>query len=215
MNFDYVAPFYCWLEWGAFGTALQRRRTALLESLPICRKVLLLGEGDGRHLVRFLKRFPDAEVHVVEKSRQMIRLARQRMRRHGLGQCNVRFFHRDVLRDGLPADSYDLISTHFVLDMLTKQELLWLLALIRRNAPNCLWVISEFQPLARPAAAHVASRLALWVMYRFFVLTAKSRIRSLQDHRRAFSTAGLALQRQEAAWGGFLVSELWGPEART
>ena len=73
MNFNAVAGHYRRLEYLAFGSHLERCRTALLPALdPSPRHALLIGEGDGRFLERFTRDYPDTQVDVIESSARMI-----------------------------------------------------------------------------------------------------------------------------------------------
>src|SRR5579883_1010405 len=66
MNCDAIAPWYRWLEYGAFGRALERTRFHYLAELKPSRKALMLGEGDGRFLAAFSQRFPETEIHYCD-----------------------------------------------------------------------------------------------------------------------------------------------------
>ena len=68
MNFDRIAPWYRSLEWIVFGDKLQRCRIASLAEIGAPRRVLIVGEGDGRFLAEFLRVHPDAEVDCLDAS---------------------------------------------------------------------------------------------------------------------------------------------------
>ena len=157
MNFDWVAPHYRWLERLAFGRALEECRAALLPSAAGCSRALCIGDGDGRFTEVLLNARPHLGVDVVERSRSMIRLARRR--------SNATFFHANALTF-TPDDRYDLVVTHFVLDTLTEAQVEALVRRVRKSAPGGLWLLSEFQPVG------LASRFLIWLMYRFFWITA-------------------------------------------
>lgn len=60
MSFDRIARYYQTLESIAAGSQMQRARLALLEHIPVPRRVLLAAEGHGRFLLECVRRFPDA-----------------------------------------------------------------------------------------------------------------------------------------------------------
>jgi hypothetical protein len=66
-----------------------------------------------------------------------------------------------------------------------------------------LWLVSEFQ------AGGPTSRFLIWLMYRFFRITAGLRVQSIPDYRAIFTASGFTLQKSWTKWNGFLVSELW------
>ncbi len=50
VNCDRIARWYRWIEYAGFGRALERRREAFLDDVSDARRVLALGDGDGRAL---------------------------------------------------------------------------------------------------------------------------------------------------------------------
>ena len=54
VNCDPLARWYRWLEYAAMGRALERRRFEFLPGMAQARRVLILGEGDGRFLTRVI-----------------------------------------------------------------------------------------------------------------------------------------------------------------
>src|ERR1019366_5450931 len=54
VNCDRIAGCYRWLEYAGFGRALEHRREAFLSEVAEARRVLVLGDGDGRALAALL-----------------------------------------------------------------------------------------------------------------------------------------------------------------
>ena len=94
MNCDPIARWYRFFEYGAFGRALERRRFAFLAETANSKRVLMLGEGDGRFLEAFLQSNREATVDYVDASEQMLSLAK---RRAGIHAGRVEFHHADAL----------------------------------------------------------------------------------------------------------------------
>jgi SAM-dependent methyltransferase len=76
MNADRLARYYRWIEYAAFGSALERSRAAFVHRLAGTRRVLVLGEGDGRALKQMLAAAPGTRFDVIEASAEMIAFAR-------------------------------------------------------------------------------------------------------------------------------------------
>lgn len=192
MNCDPIAHWYRWLEYAAFGGALRRRREAFLFELGNPRKVLVLGDGDGRFLQSFVALYPQATVDAVDSSERMIELARARA--PGVS------FHLADAREFAFEENYDLAVAHFFFDCFEPGELQTLLGRIHAKS----WLISEFSstrwswPIVR-------------ALYFSFRLTTGLRVTSLPDHRTALSSLGYRMQQEQPALGGLLVSELWAP----
>src|SRR4051812_37776164 len=90
---DFIAPWYRWMEYATFGSGLLQARCRFLEQCGDARKVLILGEGDGRYLKRFLRTNSQAEVDYVDVSARMLWLAKRRNR-----TSRVNFCHVDILK---------------------------------------------------------------------------------------------------------------------
>ena len=120
MNADRIASSYRWLEYAAFGPALEQARFDFLSHAAQARRVLILGEGDGRFLARLLECNPRASVAVIESSARMIQLARQRVPPDD--RTRVEFHHLDAACQPWPEGPFDLAVTHFFLDILTFPE---------------------------------------------------------------------------------------------
>ena len=77
-NFNPIARPYRWLEYLAFGKALENCRTHYLPQLLDRRNALILGDGDGRFTSKLLAANPNIKVLAVDISATMLELLRQR-----------------------------------------------------------------------------------------------------------------------------------------
>ncbi len=198
------------------GRALERRRTEFLEDmagLHSPRRVLLLGDGDGRFLAALLAANPAVLVDTVDSSAAMLRLARQRAVRQ-LGEAEavrrVHFHHANALNWLPPADRiYHAVASHFFLDCLTEPQIDALLTQLDfAVARDAAWIVSEFH---QPGNGPAAWRARLWIggLYRFFGWFTKLAVRRLPDYRTCLSTHGYKAEKQVFAEHGLLVSERW------
>jgi ubiquinone/menaquinone biosynthesis C-methylase UbiE len=199
MNCDRIAALYRWLEYAAFGRALEQRRTAFLDEASGARRVLALGDGDGRALAALLAAVPQARVDYVDASAKMLELARARA-----GADRVHYRRADALVLQLGDSEYDLVITHFFLDCFNDAELNALVERTARSAaPSARWIVSEFRP------ATIFARPLIAVMYAFFRGVTGLTTRRLADHHPHLMRHGFRLQRVEKTWAGMLASELW------
>jgi SAM-dependent methyltransferase len=191
LNCDFLARWYRWLEYAAFGGALRRRREAFLFELGDPQRVLVLGDGDGRFLQLFTALYPNARIDAIDSSAKMIERAQARA--PGVT------FHLADAREFPFEETYDLAVAHFFFDCFETAELQSLLTRIHANR----WLVSEFRNTSW-------SWPILRALYFFFRLTTGLRVTSLPDHRTALSALGYRIEQQQQALGGLLVSELWG-----
>lgn len=199
MNCDPIARWYRWLEYLGFGGALQDRRVAFLPHVADARRALVLGEGDGRFLVKLVDQNRGASIDYVDLSLKMLEIAR-----HRAGSDRVAYHHADALKFPLPDSEYDLVCTHFFLDCLNPQDAATLVDRVARAArPDARWLVSEFQDRTEWARWIVQS------LYFFFRWTTGLTTRRLIDHHPLLERAGFRLEHSETARAGLLVSELW------
>lgn len=206
MNFDRLAPFYQNMEWLAAGRKLRRCREAFLGEIPEPQRFLLAGEGRGGFLRECLKRYPDARFTVVDSSRAMLDLAKQRLNEMDLKR--VLFVHADLV-EWTCDERFDGIATHFFLDCFSPQTLDAIVAKLASLATDdAVWLLSDFQ-VANKRFASIRSRCILWILYRFFRVSCKLEADSLTAAGPFLTGAGFRLEeRREFDWG-LLKSECW------
>jgi SAM-dependent methyltransferase len=207
-NFDRVARFYRWIEYLSFGKALEHCRNHFLPQLTHCHAALVLGDGDGRFLIRLLSTNPAVHADAVDASSAMLRLLTQRAQSI-VPNSNERLhtYQTDALLFA-PSRSYDLIVTHFFLDCLAQSELNALAQrLAQHTTQQTLWLVSEFRiPEGR---MHWPARAIVRVLYLAFRLLTGLHTSRLPDHAAALTAAGFHRQAQHLSVAGLLVTELW------
>ncbi|MEP6717305.1 MAG: class I SAM-dependent methyltransferase [Terriglobia bacterium] len=207
MKIGRMARWYRWIEYAAFGRALENRRFAFLSGLVAARRVLILGEGDGRTLARLLTLARSAHFDVVELSPEMIALARKGIH----GSDRVTFHCKDAREMDFPAARFDAIVTHFFIDCFNEDDAR---RVIRRLAntlrPDGIWLIGEF---AIPPAGwrRLHAQLWIWTMYRFFRATTGLRTRTLPPIGNLMRESGMQRIERETERAGLIVSEVWKP----
>ena len=204
MNFDRVAAPYRWLETAVFGQQLQQARIAFVREIAAPRRVLVVGEGNGRFLAAFLQAFPDAAVTCIEASARMIALTRRRV-----GKALVDFVEEDIREVALPPAHYDLIVTHFVLDCFNEATLSEVVAKLAHAAkPEASWLLADFR---EPPDGWEQRHARFWLrsMYAFFRLTTGIDADQLVDPSPFFREAGFGCHVQRLYRFEMIKSEWW------
>ena len=207
-RFDALSTFYPALERLAFGRGLDRARTSYAEALRRARRILLVGEGNGRFLAWALRRSvpgPDATLVVLESSGRMLDRARRRCARLPAGG-HVRFVQADA-RHWRSADGpFDLIVTHFVFDLYRPPAQRVLLQnLHAQAAPGASWVDVDF--VADPGP--IWHRSLMRLQYAFFRVATALEADRLYPVDAAFARLGWRLERCRRHLGGSVEARHW------
>lgn len=207
-NFDRIARPYRWLEYLALGRALERARFHFLPEIADRKTALVLGDGDGRFLVRLLPQNPALIADAVDSSSAMLALLRHRANQ----EQRLTLHHANALAFAPPRADYDLIATHFFLDCFTDADLACLVPTVAASAsPNALWLVSEFQvPRSRLA---LPAKLFIRALYFAFRVLTGLRPTKLPDYATQLTNAGFQRIAQLPSLGGLLISELWRKQA--
>jgi ubiquinone/menaquinone biosynthesis C-methylase UbiE len=209
MSFDALAPHYRWMEAVLAGPRLQRCRTAWLDELHGCRDILIAGVGHGPFLARAAQRLPQARITAVDASAGMLREARRRAGRSGIGENRIQFIHATLPAWRPPAESFDAIVTHFFLDCFPPDELREVISSLAAAArPAARWLLADFTVPASGLARQRA-RAVHALMYGFFRRATKLRARRVTQPDGLLAAEGFALVRRQTSEWGLLHSDLW------
>ncbi|HWA09988.1 MAG TPA: class I SAM-dependent methyltransferase [Opitutaceae bacterium] len=200
-SFDRLARPYRLLEFLAFGRDLERARFCLLDRLRDCRKILVLGEGDGRCLARLVRIAPAAEIHCLDLSDAMLARAAARIA-DTADAGRVTFTQADVLAaPRLPPDC-DAVVTCFFLDCFSAEQAARVVASVASALrPEARWLIADFVLPAR-GLARLRARMWVGLLYAFFRWQTGLRTRALPPSEELIAAAGFTLEaRQEFQHG--------------
>jgi SAM-dependent methyltransferase len=205
-DFDRLASLYRWMEMASFGPFLQWCRCAWLDRLTLCRRGLVIGDGDGRFTARLLQANSTIVVDAVDASSAMLRAL---LRRAGGDSHRITTQIGDARTWQPGAARYDLVATHFFLDCLTTDEVRSLAQTVRGAlVDEAQWAISEFA-VPENLFGRIVARPLVAFLYRAFGWLTHLRVRCLPDHAAALQEAGFSLLQRRTWLGGLLVSELW------
>ncbi len=210
MNCDSIARAYRWFEYVAFGRLLERVRFRWIPELSGAKRVLILGDGDGRFFSRFAASCPSAEIDYVDSSAVMLDLAHRRASKTRLSNRErLTFTQGDALSAALPGHDYDLVVTHFFLDCFNEKELSQLANQVGpRLAEDVRWVVSDFREI-RGALLSPVFRLYLRLMFLFFRFTSGLETQRPGDYSGLLRQLGFAVSKRANYLGDFVFSEIW------
>ena len=187
-NYDLVARFYPSLERCVFGFNLEIARQAFYETALQSDRLLLVGEGNGRFLGSLVARKTGGSICVVEKSRVMIRLAKDRT--NNQGKTELKFVEADI-RSYTAEQPFDCIVTHFFLDQFgPRAQQVIINRFNELITDDGTWINVDFTP-----PRTMAGRALMSLQYTFF------RIMSHIETRHCFDESVIAAQ------SGWIVSE--------
>jgi cyclopropane fatty-acyl-phospholipid synthase-like methyltransferase len=188
-GFDGIARSYHLLERMAFGGALQRARTAFLQSLAPCQHVLLLGDGDGRFGRELLEASSRVRVHSVDASAAMLALAAGRVQADD--RPRITFEQADARHFDPGRRTYDAIVTLFFLDCFSEQDVVQIVTRVRPHLrAGGVWLFADFAiPSGMLARAH--AHVAVWTLYRFFRWRTGLEARTLPPSEHILEQSGL------------------------
>lgn len=209
MSFDTLAPHYRWMESLLAGDKLHRCRTAFLDDITTAQNILLLGEGHGRSLVAYRRRFPKARITCVDASTRMLDQARRNLARHKLTADRVEFIHADVLHWLPTAATSDLIVTNFFLDCFRAEQVEQIISRLATAAtPEANWLLADFQ-VPRAGWKRLRSRLIIGSLYTFFRVMTRLPTKQLTKPDPFLECAGFTLHRRKESEWGLLHSDWW------
>lgn len=206
-GFDRVAGVYRFLEYAAFGRALQKARVAFVERLAGCQDILILGEGDGRFLRTLVQIAPAARIHCVDASARMLRLAAEQL--SAVDRARITFDQTDACDLDLGTSTYDAVVTLFFLDCFSTDQVDALVSRVSRHMrPGALWLFADFA-IPPKGLARWYARVVVGGLYRFFRWQTGLAARELPASERSLKRAGLWCIDEKESRGGLVRSTVY------
>jgi cyclopropane fatty-acyl-phospholipid synthase-like methyltransferase len=202
-SFDLVARFYPLLEQAVFGSQLSRARRSFISRVTEGRKILLIGEGNGRFLFEVVKQDSSASITVVDSSARMLAAASRRI---ATADCcsRIELIPADIL-EWQSARGYDRIVTHFVLDLFPPDGIRRLIEKISQLAmEDCLWINVDFAS----GKQSLPRRFLMWAQYRFFRAFAGIEASRLTDARPLIRNANWKILETRSLSSGLISATL-------
>ncbi|ODS54657.1 MAG: hypothetical protein ABS36_10835 [Acidobacteria bacterium SCN 69-37] len=203
-GFDRVARIYRWLEYVAFGSSLQRARTAHLPALADCRDILVIGDGDGRAIAQLAVVAAHARIHSIDMSDAMLREAAQRL--PAAARDRVTFARADVRTFDPGHHAWDAVLTMFVLDCLTEDEVRRVVTTLAGGLrPGGRWLFADF---AIPERGWRRLRARVWIacLYWFFRWRADLAVSRLPASEAIITAAGFVPVAVDVRQAGMIRS---------
>lgn len=199
------ARAYNFLEKLVFKDALEKTRFACLDSISEAKRILLLGEGDGRFLAKLTSINPDCLVTVLDASPIMLALAKTKV--PATFQGEIHFCKEDATKCTFPFEAFDAVVSHFFLDCFTEETLSTLLEKLSSTLrPNGKWLIADFVEPSPNALRSLPQFLCLRILYAFFRLTCGIEARRVVSPHKILRTHGLSESRCISFSKGLLTS---------
>ena len=206
-TFDRLARPYRLLEWIAFGPLLERARFKHLHRLRGRKRILLLGDGDGRVLARVCALAPDARIDSLDLSKGM--LGRAALRLPSADRAHVQFRHEDALQADYPPATYDAVTTFFFLDCFTDAQADSLINRLQPAlTPDAVWLFADFSEPPR-GLTRLRAKTWLRVMYLFFRWQTGLAARRLPDSEALLLKSGFTQPAETSFQHGFVRSAVF------
>ncbi|MEP2669994.1 MAG: methyltransferase domain-containing protein [Cyclobacteriaceae bacterium] len=194
-RFDRVVPFYDALANFVFGRSLKQSRECNLEEVAQHADVLVLGGGTGKWLNKLLDGNKDCRVWYVEASGKMMNEARKNLK----GKDQVVFIHGT--QETVYIQKFDVVITHFFVDMFTDMELRVLADKISGDLKDGgKWIVADF----------VNEKIWHWIflkgMYLFFNIMGVLDLGFLSDWEQIIKEKGFKSSSVCSFYSGFIRS---------
>lgn len=193
-SYDFIARLYPVLERAAFGSALTEARNASLKRVISAEQALLIGEGNGRFLADCIKAKIGGSITIVDASERMLSLARSRICGFHL-QTELKFVHADFREWRSSEPHFDVIVTHFFLDLFRPESQRRVIENITAHSTaNTIWMNVD----SRPVIQSPLHRLIDWLQYRFDRLFSGIEAERHYDSAAIIQELGWRVQHEQA-----------------
>lgn len=199
-DFDRIAQLYSLAEFVLYGDGLQLSRIHFLDKFINAKKVIFLGEGDGRSLAYFLEKNRNSTIDYVDTSVAMLKIAKMNCR----NSPRVNFYHENLLNylAEQPSSEVDLVVCPFILDTFNDAQISMIESEIHRILqPKGSWLITDYQTKNIYHSIHIS------LLYKFFSWVSGLRVQSLPDWNRLNLAKNFLVSAHKEFIGGLIFSK--------
>jgi ubiquinone/menaquinone biosynthesis C-methylase UbiE len=192
-NFDFIAPIYDKLVSLIFGESLNRAESFHLNEIQKNQSVLILGGGSGE----ILKNFTTQKVLYLDKSANMIRLAKKRNI-----ALSVEYIQEDFLKFST-SEKFDWVICPFFLDCFGDKNLNSVISKIQKLMEvDGNIIVTDFQ--------ETSSKLLIRMMHVFFLIIAALESKKLKNIHSVLSGNGFKAEKEEFFHKNMIFSRVYG-----
>ena len=204
-SFCRFARAYHFFEKFLFKDVLEKARFACLDSIHEAKRILIIGEGDGRFLAKLTSINQNCMITVMDSSPIMLSMAKSRVPTTFRGTIN--FCNEDVTTFPFPLEAFDSVVSHFFLDCFTEETLSVLLkTLSSALCPRGKWLIADFVEPSPTTLWFIPQFLCLRLLYTFFRFKCGIEARSVVSPHNTLKDLGLKKSRCINFCNGLLTS---------
>ncbi len=197
-RFNWIAPYYDSLAKLIFGKSIFKAQTCHLKSIPAHARVLVLGGGSGKWLNELLQTNHTCKIWYVEASSAMLERAKANI----ANASQVSFIHGT--ERNLPELQFDVVITHFFLDLFNNLQLDSLIHLVEGNSTvSLLWIVSDFEK------SRWWHKMLLKLMFLFFNISGTMENRKLPDWNAILKSHQFTISETKALCGDFIQCRLY------
>lgn len=197
-RFNWIAPYYDQLAAFIFGKSILEAQLCYLELIPPNAKILVLGGGTGKWISELIQFNNTCKIWFVDASSKMVELAKDNLK----DTEQVAFIHG--AEDKIPKLQFDVIITHFFLDMFTNQQLYNLIGKLVNdtNSPS-MWIAADFEK------SKYWHALLLRFMFLFFRQSGTMDNNELPDWNAILKSHRFKIAASKSSFGKFIQSRLY------
>jgi tRNA (cmo5U34)-methyltransferase len=196
-DFDKIASVYDLLARLVFGKSIKAAREHFLNRIPADGSVLILGGGSGEILLQLHRDKPNVDICYIDTSAAMMTLAKRRVH-----PANTLFIQGT--EDDIPARQFNVVITHFYLDLFSVNDLNIAVSKIRKSMiPGAQWIVADFLD------GRWWNRTILKIMYVFFRITCNIQTNALPDWSKALEESGGRKKETTLYYGGFIEAAVF------
>ena len=210
-DYKYLAGSYSFWEYLCFGKKLQQCRKTHWKEMEDCKRILLLGDGDGRFSSFLAQKKPSLKISILEASPSMTKVARRRRRKLGVTEDNFSIIGKDILNWQFEDEKpFDAVVAQFFFDSFSENEVIQIIDKISSSLkPGGKLLVSEFHVPDDTRIGNWRARMTLRFLYFVFRILTGLKTRELATYRIQLEKRGFQLNKAAFYSHKSLVSQVF------